>query len=31
MIARKLLEAGITPSKIQAADINTNLKSLLAV
>ena len=31
MIARKLLEAGITPSKVQAADINTNLKSLLAV
>ncbi|WP_353142850.1 NAD(P)/FAD-dependent oxidoreductase [Acinetobacter pragensis] len=31
MVARKLLEAGITPSKIQAADMNTNLKSLLAV
>lgn len=31
MIARKLLEAGITPSKIQVADLNTNLKSLLAV
>lgn len=29
MMARKLLEAGITPSKHQVADINTNLKTLL--
>ena len=29
MMARKLLEAGITPSKHQVADIHTNLKSLL--
>ncbi len=29
MMARKLLEAGITPTKQQIADVNTNLKSLL--
>lgn len=28
MLARKLLEAGITPSKIQVADVNNSLKSL---
>ena len=29
MMARKLLEAGITPAKHQVADIHTNLKTLL--
>ena len=31
MIARKLLEAGISPTQQQVADINTNLKSLLTL